>query len=79
MASQTISWYQECQRNFKRSIDEKILKKLQLTEEIRQDEKRFSFKERQINEAIKQGKEKFDEERFLIKKVRKCQKEVRKR
>ncbi len=71
---QTIEWYRDGQKNHQRYIDEMKLKRSQLTEEIKQSEKGFNFKEKQILEAIKQGKDRFDSERFLVKrKVRKVE------
>lgn len=68
MTSQTIGWYQRCQVNIKNSIDRMRRDLSVLQEDIKRAKIRYDFRDKQICEAVKQGKERFDDERFLLKK-----------
>ena len=69
MSSNTIKWYQDCQKNFKNSIDRKRIELESLKKELESDEKRYTFTEFQICEALRQGKDKFDNGRFCKQKT----------
>ena len=65
MNVQTVEWHRNCQRNFRRFIDEKKTKLEVLAEEVARSERDWAFRESQIREAVKQGKTSFDGERFM--------------
>jgi hypothetical protein len=67
MTFQTIKWHQTCLRNFKQHIDMQLSNIIKLQEKLIKDEEQYNFKEMQISEALRQGKEKFDNEKFLVK------------
>jgi hypothetical protein len=70
MASNTIAWHQEGQRNARIYLEQIEKRLIEEQERLKYDKERWAFKELQIQEAIKQGKETFNDERFLIKKVK---------
>ena len=68
MTHQTIKWHQNCQVNVKHYIDKRRLEFQELKDKLKSDEEKYDFKETQICEAIRKGKEMFDDEKFMIKK-----------
>lgn len=76
MTFETIEWHQAGQRNVKLSLDRRKIRLKEEMEKLKKDEEAYNFKEMQICEALRQGKEKFDDEKFL---VRKSQTEVQNR
>lgn len=79
MVSRTIEWHKECLRNSIKYAEQKEKRLKQLSTELEKLSKRNTFYYNQILEANKQNKKTFDNEKFLIKKVRKTQAEVHKR
>ena len=67
----SIEWHKDCLKNSKESIardrkeyTEWFRKKIELIDEMETYNK---FREYQINEAIKEGKDSFDEDKYKIK------------
>lgn len=65
-----IEWHQRCLVNGKKSLEQDKERLKSLKEDIKISEKRISFYEEQINEAIKKGKDGFDSDKFMKKKAR---------
>lgn len=64
----SIEFYKKGLENKKLFLIKEKGKMRDLRKSIARMEREIEFREFQIEEAIKQGKEKFDSERFLIKK-----------
>ena len=62
---QPIEWYQKCQNNFKLSIDRERVKLLKDARRLKDAEKKYNFRELQIEKAIELGKDGFDNEKFM--------------
>lgn len=68
MAEQnTIEWHEENYKNWKGCLDKHEERTLKELEKIKADRVRLNFFKFQIEEAKKLGKEKFDRERFRVK------------
>jgi len=65
MTFQKIEWYQEGQRNTRIYIEQQKQRLKRMQDKIDFDEERYAFTEKQIKEAIKQGKDKFDDLKFM--------------
>ena len=66
---QTIEWHSECLRNMVKHA----MRLRDMMDRATDDYVRFResclFRERQIAEAVKQGRDGFDDERFMVKKL----------
>jgi len=62
-----ISWHEECFKNWKGSLDKHEERTLQELEKIKADRKRLDFYEDQIKSAKITGKDRFDRERYKVK------------
>lgn len=61
-----IKWHEECLKNRKCSLEYKLEELHRLNKEIEGSSWAVQVYENQIKEAIQQGKDGFDSERFLI-------------
>jgi hypothetical protein len=62
-----INWHKECLKNIKLSIQRKQENFERLQKEIQRDYRDYDFYEKQIIEAEKEHKDKFDSDRYLKK------------
>jgi len=62
----TIKWHEQGYNNWKNSLDVHEERTLEELEKIKADRERLDFYKFQIDEAKKLGKDKFDRERFRI-------------
>jgi septal ring factor EnvC (AmiA/AmiB activator) len=66
-----IDWHKGCLKNFKRSIQQEREEFERLQKSLQKAYKEYDFYEKQIVEAEKAHKDKFDRERYLVKKATK--------
>jgi len=67
----SVEWHKQCLKNQKRTLE---IRRLNIDDSIRKllaDEKNTSFYEMQITGAEGQGKDSFDRDKFMVKRVNK--------
>jgi predicted nucleic acid-binding Zn-ribbon protein len=67
MSKMSLAWHQECLKNCRASLVRKNAELARVREEVRRMEEDVDFLQHQIDQAVAQGKDGFDEDRFCVK------------